>query len=79
MVLVVVVDVVVVEVVVVETVDVVQVWFFQIFRRGGYDGCESGSRGCGWCGDRDTYMGQGVGRSVGGSPGLNGLPTGSLL
>ena len=34
MVLVVVVDVVVVEVVVVETVDVVQVWFFQIFRRG---------------------------------------------
>ena len=44
-------DVVVVEVVVVETVDVVQVWFFIFFWcvcLGGYDGCESGDRGCGW-------------------------------
>ena len=45
-------DVVVVEIVVVETVDVVQVWFFIFFPSWlfrGYDGCESGDRGCGWC------------------------------
>ena len=42
---------VVVEVIVVETVDVV-LWFFVFFRcgcLGGYDGCESGDRGFGWC------------------------------
>ena len=43
-------DMVVIEIVVVETVDVVQVWFFSVCLFGGYDGCESGDRGCGWCG-----------------------------
>ena len=45
-------DVVAVKIVVVETVDVVQVWFcvFLAWLFVGYDGCESGDRGCGWCG-----------------------------
>ena len=43
-------DMLVVDIIVVETVDVVQVRFFPPCLFGGYDGCESGDRGCGWCG-----------------------------
>ena len=44
---------VVLQVFVVEAVDVMQAGFFCLFQAwlfGGYDGCESGDRGCGWCG-----------------------------
>ena len=53
----------VVEVVVVEAVDVVQKGFFCLFLTwlvGGYDGCDSRDRGCGWCGGVGWCGGAGV-------------------
>ena len=53
----------VVEVFVVEAVDVVQKGFFCLFLTwlvGGYDGCDSRDRGCGWCGGVGWYGGAGV-------------------
>ena len=55
---------VVVEVVVVEAVDVVRAGyfcFFQAWLLGGYDGCERGNGGCGWCGGVGDVTVGGVG------------------
>ena len=52
------------EVVVMEAVDMVRAGFFCLFQVrlvGTYDWCESGDRGCGWCGGGGLWFENGCG------------------